>query len=151
MTWKMPVPTDLNRFFGNDTLALLVFERLLIRARIQDETVDFASSPTFLMRGQSVCGYRELAKMYKRDWKTIKRCLYKLQNKYMRVVLRPTPKGTVVTIKNFDEVIKMEVGAEHNRVPNKIVKNNKLYKTAPYKEDSCITERKIDVWKKTTT
>lgn len=116
MTWKQPIPVDLQKIFGSDHLSQTMFERLLIRARVEDNTspdCEYWDTHLVLRRGQSVCGRKELGKWFNRDPKTIKRHLEKLQNEYKLVDNLPTPKGTIVTIKNFDRFVKWDTSLDN--------------------------------------
>ena len=110
MAWKQPIPVDLEkRIFGNDHLSQLMFERLLIRARIEDKTCpDYWKKKIVLKRGQVVCGQEELGEWFGVNRKTIKNHLEKLQNEYGVVDNTYTSKGTIVTIKNFNSLVKMD-------------------------------------------
>ena len=112
--WKQPIPTNLNQVFGENYLAKHLYIELLLRARNSDEEKEFAKRLHFLKKGQCVCGYRELAKEFGVDHKTIQKNLKKLENVYCKLELKSTNKGTVVTILNYEEVIKMERREELN-------------------------------------
>jgi len=127
MTWKQPIPTDLQKIFGSDHLSQLIFERLLLRARNSDNSgTDYWYGNIVLNKGQAVCGCKELGKWFNRDTKTIKRHLDKLQNEYRLVDNLPTPKGTITTIKNYDRFVKRDnpldnpkIAKRDNPPPNK--------------------------------
>lgn len=114
MTWKTPIPTDLNKIFCKDHLSQLIFERLLIRARVDNKSgTDYWYSPLVLNRGQAVCGWNELGKFFGVNRKTIKKHLVKLQNEYGVVDYLPTPLGTIVTIKNYGQIVKVDKGVDY--------------------------------------
>lgn len=108
MNWKQPVE-NLEYFFGEDYIALLIWERLLIRARNTDDekAESFAGTLHFLERGQCVFGDHELSLMFNRDRKTIRNALKRLIKRYNKVDIKRTSKGSIATIKNYDEVIGM--------------------------------------------
>ena len=109
MTWKTPIPPDLNKIFGSDHLSQLIFERLLIRSRNESGVAtNYWYTPVTLNKGQAVCGLSELGRFFAVDRKTIKRHLEKLQNEYKVVDYLSTRKGTIVTIKNYGGLIKMD-------------------------------------------
>jgi hypothetical protein len=107
MNWKQPIPTDLREVFGENYLAKHIYIELLLRARNSDEEKSFAGRLYFLKKGQCVCGEREIATEFAVNRKTVHTTLLKCQNVYNRIRIRPTTRGTVVTILNYDEVVGM--------------------------------------------
>ncbi len=144
MTWKTPIPQDLDKkIFGSDYKSLLVFERLLIRASGYDNTTPnyWPNSPV-LKRGQAVCGREDLGKWLGLNPKTIKKHLDKLQNEYKLVDNLPTPIGTIVTIKNFDEIVKMDSRVDNPKQAK--VDNPGYVKDVVSKGIGVIDKRKVD-------
>ena len=112
--WKQPVE-NLESYFGEDYIALLLWERLLIRAKNSEEprARKFAGKLHFLQKGQTVCGEGELAKIIARSRGGVRAALERLQNLYNKIDISPTPRGTVVTIKNYSDVVQMGQPDEH--------------------------------------
>ena len=107
MSWKQPIPTDLDSVFGDNKLAKWLYIALLLRARNSNEEKEFAGKLHFLKKGQCVCGEKELATELRASRKTVRSTLVKCQNVYNRIHISPTPRGTVVTILNYDEIVGM--------------------------------------------
>lgn len=135
--WKQPIPTNLNTIFGKSFLSKHIYIELLLRSRNSNERPEekFAGKFHFLQRSQCVCGYKELANEFGVDHKTVCKALKKLQNVYHRVELKTTNKGTVVTITNYDDVVKMERKTENNG-------NSKGTQSPPNKSDESVESDK---------
>jgi hypothetical protein len=112
--WKQPIPTNLNNVFGEDQLCRLIYIELLLRARNTDTPTEIGNMIVFLKRGQAVCGEVELGRLFNRNRKTIKKALNVLNRIYNRTDNTTTTRGTIVTIRNYDEVVKMD-----NRTDNR--------------------------------
>lgn len=103
--WKQPIPTNLDQDFGDNKLAKWIYILLLLRARNSDEEKLFSGTLHFLKRGQAVCGRQELAEEFGVGEQSIRTQLKKLEKVYNKITIETTPNGTVVTIKNYDDVV----------------------------------------------
>jgi len=145
MIWKQPIQTNLNSIFGDNFLAKHLYIELLLRASNTDKEKEFAGTLHFLKRGQCVCGEEELATEYQVHRQTIRGALGRLQKVYNKINIKPTNKGTIVTILNYDDVVSFQqqnVQQDDNRTTsnvqqkdtNKNVENVEIEKIEDKKE-----------------
>ncbi|MBM4400969.1 MAG: hypothetical protein FJ045_03355 [Crenarchaeota archaeon] len=105
--WKQPIPTNLEKDFGEDKLSFALFVLLLLRATSKERVVKVSRGFASLRRGQAVCGREEMSKYFKCSPSTTDRALQRLADVHNKVDIKRTTRGTIVTIKNYDEVTKM--------------------------------------------
>jgi len=123
MIWKQPIQTNLNSIFGDNFLAKHLYIELLLRASNTDKEKEFAGTLHFLKRGQCVCGEEELATEYQVHRQTIRGALGRLQKVYNKINIKPTNKGTIVTILNYDDVVSLpqqNVQQDDNRTTSNV-------------------------------
>jgi len=110
-TWKQPIPTDLVNLTGGNKFAANVFGFLLLRASNSDTTVYIEGTPISVKRGECVCGRYELAECFgleRNESMRIARILEKLEKSFQLVSKRKSKNCSVITIKNYDELIAFE-------------------------------------------
>ena len=130
MSWKQPIPTDLDEVFGKDYLCRDLYIRLLLRSANQDGffTDEKTNRTIPIKRGQVVFGQIEWSKQLRTSPATIWRALQKLEKMYQKVNNSPDKGFTVVSIINYDEITKMNdtrMTGELLVNTSKSVKNNK--------------------------
>jgi len=112
MTWKQPIPTNVVEMCRGNKFDSVVYMLLLLRARTTPETYYLPSGGyVYLERGQSFCGRFELAEylgLTETQSGQIQRSLSRLQKPDELIDKQKTRNGSIVTIKNFDEVIRMD-------------------------------------------
>jgi len=107
-TWKQPIPTDLVNLTGGNKFAANVFGFLLLRASNSDTTVYIEGTPISVKRGECVCGRYELAECFgleRNESMRIARILEKLEKSFQLVSKRKSKNCSVITIKNYDEIV----------------------------------------------
>ena len=135
MSWKQPIPTDLEEEFGDDVQAFVMFVILLLRASNSDKVVMVGKKLVKLDRGQSVFGRKSCAKYIGASEKTAERCLQRLVTLHNKLTITPTKNFTLVTILNYDSLTKFDQQATNKRptsdqqaTTNKSVKSDKSVK-----------------------
>ena len=114
MSWKVPIPVNIHDDFGDDKVAGTLFLVLLLRARNEPSVSQLSRGYIKLERGQLVCGAEELSHYFKDhnasypSRQTVARVLERLSKIHQKVDIKTTSIGTVVTIKNYDEITKMD-------------------------------------------
>ena len=151
MSWRQPIPTDLKELtLGNEFCATL-FAELLRRAtnKMEGAEVKIGDSWVFLNRGQCICGRFELAKHFglkKKESQRVSRALKKLEETHKLIKIRKSKDCSVITIKNYDELVEMKTSNEQSMNKqrtnnkqsintNKSVKNKKSVNSSSNKED----------------
>jgi len=147
--WKQPISTNLDHVFGDNTMAKWIYILLLLRARNSEEEKEFAGALHFLKRGQCVCGRADIAKEFRIGEQIVRSQLKKLEKVYNKITIETTPKGTVVTILNYDEVVSFNQQFNQqatNRQPtgNQQATTNKSDKSVENVKIDNISENKIN-------
>ena len=106
--WKQPIPTDLDSVFGRDYVSRHIYIDCLLHARNEPGTVSLNGEVILLQRGQSFITVSNLADSLNRNRKTIRSHIKLLNETYNRMDTTAHRYGFVVTIRNYDEVIKMD-------------------------------------------
>src|SRR3989338_8781815 len=114
MTWKQPIPSDLRIVFGQDNTARLIYQELLIYATNKDRVINLNGWVINLKRGQSYFTIQDFADFLNRNPKTVDSALKRLTKIYNRVDTHRTAKGCIATIRNYEEIVKMD-----NKMDNK--------------------------------
>jgi hypothetical protein len=129
MSWKQPIPTDLETVFGSDWGCSLLYQQLIYRASNQDGFfTDDRKKTTPIKRGQVVFGKTKWSLYLQKPKTTLNAWLHKLSEIYQKVELQPSKNFTIVTIKDYDEIMKMEQRVYSNRtatVPSKSIESVK--------------------------
>ncbi len=113
--WKQPIPVNLRQEFGDDHLARLIYQELLLMACNSEQVKNVNGQIIKLERGQ--CYYTTLyfSKIFQTHRNSVVNALKRLNRMYNKIDNRATPKGSIATLINYDEVVKID-----NRMYNKI-------------------------------
>lgn len=108
--WKQPIPTGLEKIFGDDAKCNLLFQQLIYMACNKDGFfTDSRGKTTPIQRGEVVFGRNTFAKRLgigsPRLWEEK---LRKLEKTYKLIDKQAGPNFTLVKIKNYDEVVKID-------------------------------------------
>ncbi len=117
-SWKQPLAVDLYKVLGRDLVLTMLMSEFVRRAKNSDEKEFKRGDRTdllFLRRGQCVVGEEELAQAFHRSRNFIRNRLENLAVLYNLIDIQKTPKGTVVTIKNYDAFIRMDSQTDNQR------------------------------------
>jgi len=107
MGWKQPIPTDLEKDFGDDKIAYMLFLLLLVRARNEDTVIKWGGKFIKLKRGQSLFGRNSFCRYFGLSPSGIEKVLKRLEKVTGKVTSERTTSFTIVTIKNYDEITSM--------------------------------------------
>lgn len=109
MSWKQPIPTDLDSVFGTDYKCQYLYIQLLLRSANKDGFfTDEKTKRTFaIKRGQVVFGRNKWSKIIGVSPATVERLLHKISGIYQKVSYSAQQGFTVVSINNYDEVTEM--------------------------------------------
>lgn len=109
MSWKQPIPTDLDEVFGTDYLCRDLYIHLLLKSANKDGFwTDEKTKRTFaIRRGQVVFGQNKWGRCLRTSPKTVSRTLTKLSEKYKKVTYSVEQKFSLVTIIDYDDICKM--------------------------------------------
>lgn len=111
--WKQPIPTDLDRIFGNDYQLQLLFRELLYRACNADTmSWQFQGKHVTLKRGQVLFGRHQFSKYLDIHPSKIERIFQRFvkfsdNHPDIQADIQRSSNYTIVTIKNYDEIISM--------------------------------------------
>ncbi|MBI3887583.1 hypothetical protein HY310_00765 [Candidatus Microgenomates bacterium] len=108
MIWKQPIPTNLKDLTKGNLFAATVFAELIRRGANSDTEIILEGNWLNVSRGQCICGRFELAKCFglkENESGRIQRILNKLEKTYKLIDKRKSLNCTIVTIKNYDELI----------------------------------------------
>ena len=120
MSWKQPIPTDLD--FGDDESAKTLFILLLLNSSNSDRVVSIDNQNIELTRGQSIFGRYLYAKKFGFKRSQSQRCarmLERLDKLHNRINIKPLNKCTIVTIKNYDSLVKINKQTNSKQTTNK--------------------------------
>jgi len=114
MGWKQPIDTDVYLWFGDDHLARDLFIHLLLKARNNDMEFPehYKGKPFLLKRGQVIFGQNEYGRKLRCSPIGAYKALKRLEKVLSRVISKPTPDYTIITILNFDDIVGMEYAKE---------------------------------------
>lgn len=120
MAWKQPIPTNLEADFGDDSIAFSLYILLFYKACNKDTVVNFGGNKLIeLKRGQTVFGRNKWKNYFGISSSGIEKILKRLEKVTGKVTCERTANCTVVTIKNYDELVSMSQAEE--QVSNKSV------------------------------
>lgn len=148
MSWKQPIPTNVLELTEGDKFLALLFILLVYRAANKDLThYTEKGQAVKLRRGQIFCKRAELVDwfgMKKGSSLKIQRGLEKLEKVNNLVNKRKVRDGTIVTIKNYDELISFEQPNEQTvnkpRTNNNSTKSEKSVKSELTKKNVNVIE-----------
>lgn len=106
--WRQPIPTNLDVVFGEDYRCQRLYELLILRAcNKETATIRFDNVLVHIKRGQVIYGRNKYAVYLQWSPSTVDRTLARLQGTYHLVNNLRTDNFTIVTLQNYEEVIKM--------------------------------------------
>ena len=118
-TWKQPTPTDINFDSNFDALDRAVFREILSLCQNADYLSRFEHASRRysieLKRGQCIFKVAQFAKEMKNDAKRVRKSIENLSKWYTEMESKAMPYGLIVTIKDYDELTKMDNGKENRR------------------------------------
>lgn len=115
MSWKQPIPTDLRNVFGDDHLSRLIYQEFLLMACNSEQVKNVNGQIFKLERGQCFYTTLDLSKIFRTHRNSVVNSIKRLNSLYNRIDNRTTPKGSIVTILNYDDIVSLD-----NRIDNKI-------------------------------
>lgn len=113
--WKQPIPTAIYQFFEEDYLALNTFLHLLLHARHEDMAHPqmIEGKKLFqLSKGQALFGKKKYAAYLHCSPAGAHKVLERLKDRYQLVDTEPTPNFTIVTIINYDDLVRFWTASE---------------------------------------
>jgi hypothetical protein len=141
--WKQPVPTDIRENKEIDTLSRLLFYEVITSCRNTDgiERIFHGNKVIYkdMKRGQCLLKIGEIAEDLKLPRKRIEKSLEIVSKSYNEMQLEPLPFGTIITVKNYDDVVNMKLEKQLEVNSNEI--RNEFELNASYKSDR-VEERK---------
>lgn len=111
MSWKQPIPADLEKYTFGDKFAATLLSIFLRRARNEEGTVQLDDLTVFLKRGQCICGRYELAQslgLKKKEASRVQRKLELMEKQYKLIDKQKNRNCSVITIHNYDELVSFE-------------------------------------------
>ena len=136
MAWKQPIPTDLENEFGEDWNLIQLYKELIYRGNNEKRRVSASNGFVELERGQVLFGSDKFATYLGHDRSMVRRNLKKLET-LQKVTLQVSNRGTIVSICNYDNLVKFEqqleqqvsnsrATGEQQLTPSKSVKSEKI-------------------------
>lgn len=105
--------------FGDDHLSRLIYQEFLLMACNTEQVKNVNGQIFKLERGQCYYTTEYLSQMLNRNRKTIANAITRLNKVYNRTDNRTTPKGSIITLLNYDEVIKLDNKTD-NKTDNRV-------------------------------
>jgi len=106
--WKQPIPTNIEADFGEDSIAFTLYIMLLYKACNKDTVVNFGGNKLIeLKRGQTIFGRNKWKNYFGISPSGIEKILKRLEKVTCKVTCERSKNCTVVTIKNYDELVSM--------------------------------------------
>ena len=117
MSWKQPIDTNIFKNENLDCIDHSVWFQIIGRCRNEDGLVRFThagrSYEVELKRGQCIFKVDKFAKCFGIDWKKVRRSVKILSKWYSEMESKAMPFGLIVTVKDYDNLVKMENGMEN--------------------------------------
>lgn len=139
MSWKQPIPTNLEEIFGKDYLCQALYKELIYRSANKDGVWSMGETLSEIKRGQVIFGRIQFGRYLGWSPSRVERTLKKLvQKPDIITVIRRDKDCSVFYINNYEEITKMDITPDINRTSTghqpdtsksvKSVKNNKKEK-----------------------
>jgi len=125
--WKQPIDKRIYDWFGDDHLVRDLFLHLILKAQNEDmKEPKMLNNKTFqLQRGQVLFGRNTFSKILRCSPSGAERALHRLAKVYSKVTSKPSKNYTVITILNYDELVRMNK-QKNKRVTSKEQESNTL-------------------------
>ena len=113
--WKQPIPTDLERYFGEDYAAIALFKEIIYRACNDDGMPwEFSGRIVILNRGQTVFGGNQFAKYMQWTRSKIERVLARILQisdikPDIKLRIQRTKSYSIITIENYNSLTGMSI------------------------------------------
>ncbi len=105
--WKQPIPTDESEFPKESLFTL--YSLLVLKSCNKDGFVVVGNNKLIpIKRGQTIFGRNKWSKYFDTSPSRVERLLKTLENRTSKVTCTRTMDCTIVTIKNYDEVVQLE-------------------------------------------
>lgn len=128
MSWKQPIPTDIQYDDRFTALDRAIFREVLTLCQRQDTVVQFRqagkSYAVDLKRGQCIFKVAEFAAQLNHTRQKIRGSLSILSKWYSEMDIKGMPYGCIITVKNYDELTKMDNETNMQRTFKEQSKNN---------------------------
>lgn len=126
MSWKQPIPTDLEARCGNNTSAFVLMMVLILKAANKPQAVSLGKHTIQLARGQTIFGRTAFAKYLGKSDKTAERTLQLLERLGFVRLINPSNQingqgktlskkrpFTVVELLNYDSLVSFDQESDH--------------------------------------
>lgn len=107
MSWKIPVPTDMENDFLGDKPAFALYQFLFLRASFEDKEIIYNNVRFNIKRGQAIFGRNSTAEYFGFSPVGLERILKRVENVHNKVSCSRSKSFTIVTIKNYDALTSM--------------------------------------------
>ena len=108
--WRVPIPTDILTS-GLDIFSQMLYIYILVKCTNKPYTYVWMHGnkrvSVKLDRGQCLLNVSEIERMLNLPQRTVKRCIKLINESTNELQIESKPYCTIVTVKNYDEVIKM--------------------------------------------
>ena len=117
--WKQPTPTDINYKEELTAVERAIFREILSLCQNKDTLINFIQAKkqysVELKRGQCIFKIQSFAKDFEIDRKRIRRGVDIVSKWYSQLDIKAMPYGLVITVINYDEIIKMDSQMDSQR------------------------------------
>lgn len=128
MNWKQPIPTDIQYDDRFTALERAILWEILCLCQRKDTTIQFQQAGKHylvdLRRGQCIFKVASFAKDFGLDRKRVHRSLDFLSKQYSEMDIKGMPYGCIITVKNYDELTKMDNEMDSQRTMKGQSKDN---------------------------
>jgi len=115
--WRQPTPTDLNNDENLTFLERSLFREILSLCQNKKKLLRFVHAnrdySIELNRGQCVLKVSKIAKELKIGRKKVRRSIEILQKWYNGMDIKAMPFGLIITVKGYDDIVKMDNGMDN--------------------------------------
>jgi len=116
MSWKQPIPTNLEEIFGKDYLCQALYKELIYRSANKDGVWSMGETLSEIKRGQVIFGRIQFGRYLGWSPSRVERTLKKLvQKPDIITVIRRDRDCSVFYINNYEEITKMDITPDINR------------------------------------
>lgn len=124
MSWKQPIPTGLEKIFGEDYRAMQFYKELIYRANNTTQPVSINGTTITLERGQVIFGRNQYAKYLGWSSATVETVKQRILKKYTVCnIIRTTNKYSVFSLNSYDELVSYNT-SDNNRTTSEHQQNN---------------------------
>lgn len=143
--WKQPIPTNLNVVFGEDYRCQRLYEQLILHAcNKETATLRFGNVLVEIKRGQTIYGRNKYSDYLQWTASTVDRALIKLDKEYGLVNMQRTKNYSIVTLLNYEQLIKMNNLRASNEPPMNTSKTLETIKSVNHRSGQNIEKETTD-------